>query len=213
MVKILADQRPTPLRLSTLLLATRLQLASGDPAEVRRMFVSRAEADETRLQALEAMIAFHDPSLLTALPEVLASASPALTTRVFAALSRVDDPRLGDVLLAQYPKLAPELQPLAVDLIMQREPWANKMLNAVLAGKLPKSILDANQLRKIMDSNDREAIWAVEKAFGKVREAAQSRARKGRRRNARLSPQKSRRSGGRATSLQDALRPVSHDLR
>jgi putative heme-binding domain-containing protein len=72
--------------------------------------------------------------------------------------------------LAQYPKLAPELQPLAVDLIMQREPWAKKMLTSVLAGALPKSILDANQLRKIMDSNDREAIWAVEKAFGKVRD-------------------------------------------
>jgi len=168
--RILADQRPTPLRLSTLLLAARLQLASVDAAEVRRMFVSSAEADDTRLQALEAMIAFRDQSLLTALPKVLDSASPALTTRVFTALSRVEDPRLGDVLLAQYPKLAPELQPLAVDLIMQREPWAQKTLNAVLAGKLPKSILDANQLRKIMDSNDRDAIWAVEKAFGKVRE-------------------------------------------
>jgi putative heme-binding domain-containing protein len=169
-VKILADERPTPLRLSMLLLAARLKLASGDPAEVRRMFVSIAEADDTRLQALETMIAFRDPSLLTALPEVLGAASPALTTRVFTVLSRVEDPRLGDVVLAQYPKLAPELQPLAVDLIMQREPWAKKMLTAVLAGKLPKSILDANQLRKIMDSNDREAIWAVEKAFGKVRE-------------------------------------------
>ncbi len=168
--KILADRRPTPLRLSTLLLAARLQLTSFDAAEVRRMFASRAEADDTRLQALEAMIAFHDPSLSTALPEALASMSPALTSRVFTALSRVEDPQLGDVLLAQYPKLAPELQPLAVDLIMQREPWAKKLLNAVLAGKLPKSILDANQLRKIMDSNDREAIWAVEKAFGKIRE-------------------------------------------
>jgi hypothetical protein len=134
------------------------------------LFVSTAEADDTRLKALEALIAFRDPSLLTALPEVLGSASPALITRIFTALSRVDDPQLGDVLLAQYPRLAPELQPLAVDLIMQREPWARKMLTAVLARKLPKSILDANQLRKIMDSNDREAIWAVEKAFGKVRE-------------------------------------------
>ncbi|MGH7139787.1 MAG: c-type cytochrome [Pirellulales bacterium] len=134
------------------------------------MFVSAAEADDTRLQSLEALIAFRDPSLFTALREVLGSASPALIARIFTALSRVDDPQLGDVLLAQYPGLAPELQPLAVDLIMQRERWAKKMLTAVLAGKLPKSILDANQLRKIMDSNDREAIWAVEKAFGKVRE-------------------------------------------
>jgi putative heme-binding domain-containing protein len=71
---------------------------------------------------------------------------------------------------SKYPKLAPELQPLAVDLLMQREPWARKLLDVVLAGRLPRGVLNANHLRKIMDTNDREAIWAVEKAFGKVRE-------------------------------------------
>ena len=53
---------------------------------------------------------------------------------------------------------------------MQREPWARKLLDAVLAGRLPRGVLNANHLRKIMDTNDREAIWAVEKAFGAVRE-------------------------------------------
>jgi putative heme-binding domain-containing protein len=72
--------------------------------------------------------------------------------------------------LKEYPKLSPELQPLAIDLVMQREVWARKLLNLVLANKLPKSILDANHLRKILESNDREALWAVEKAFGKIRE-------------------------------------------
>src|SRR6185295_16737883 len=76
----------------------------------------------------------------------------------------------ADVILAQYPKLAPELQPLAIDLIMQREPWARKLLDAVLANKLPKAVLNANHLRKILESNDREALWAVEKAFGTIRE-------------------------------------------
>jgi putative heme-binding domain-containing protein len=53
---------------------------------------------------------------------------------------------------------------------MQREPWARKLLDAVLANKLPKGVLNANHLRKILESNDRDALWAVEKAFGKVRE-------------------------------------------
>jgi putative heme-binding domain-containing protein len=30
-------------------------------------------------------------------------------------------------------------------------------------------VLDANHLRKFVESNDREALWAVEKAFGKIR--------------------------------------------
>jgi putative heme-binding domain-containing protein len=74
------------------------------------------------------------------------------------------------VILAQYPKLSAPLQPLAIDLIMQREPWAAKLLKAVLDGKLPKSVLNANDLRKIIDSDDREAIWAVEKTYGQVRD-------------------------------------------
>ena len=104
------------------------------------------------------------------LPALLSSASTDFGTRVLAALGRVEDPKLADVVLASYPKLSPELQPLAIDLLMQREPWARKLLNAVLAEKLPKGVLNANHLRKILESNDREALWAVEKAFGRVRE-------------------------------------------
>src|SRR4029453_426533 len=83
---------------------------------------------------------------------------------------RVEDPKLADVLLGEYPKLASELQPLAIDLIMQRERWARKLLGAVLANKLPKDVLNANHLRKILEGNDREALWAVEKSFGRIRE-------------------------------------------
>jgi putative heme-binding domain-containing protein len=108
--------------------------------------------------------------LLTALPETFSSGSPGFVRRVFAALGHIEDQKLADILLTEYPKLAPELQPLAIDLIMQREPWARKLLDAVIANKLPRSVLNANHLRKILESNDRDALWAVEKAFGKIRE-------------------------------------------
>jgi putative heme-binding domain-containing protein len=168
--KILRERRSTPLNLSAQLLAARLGLASGDTAEVRRQFVSNSESEATRLQSLETLIAFRDRSLIESLPDVLASASPDFGGRVLAALGRCEESRLAEVILVEYPKLAPELQPLAVDLLMQREPWARKLVDAVLAGRLPRGVLNANHLRKIMDTNDREAIWAVEKAFGKVRE-------------------------------------------
>ncbi len=168
--KVLQERRSTRLYLSTQLLAARLGLASDNAAEVRQKFVSNGESEATRLQALEALIAFRDSSLLESLPGVLASAPPDFAGRVFAALGRCEEARLADVILLQYPKLAPELQPLAVDLIMQREPWARKLLDAVLAGRLPRGVLNANHLRKIMETNDREAIWAVEKSFGAVRE-------------------------------------------
>jgi putative heme-binding domain-containing protein len=169
LLEFLARETDTPLFLSAQLLAARLGLAQVDPAAVRVRFTSAGQPASTRLQALDALIAFRDPALLTVLPEVLSGPS-LFVRRVFAELGRVEDPQLADVLLGEYPKLAPELQPLAIDLLMQREPWARKLLNAVLANKLPKGVLNANHLRKILESNDRDALWAVEKAFGRIRE-------------------------------------------
>jgi putative heme-binding domain-containing protein len=167
--KIFARKTKGPLFLSAQLLAARLGLAKIDPAVVRSRFISAEQPEGARLQALDALIAFRDSSLITELPGVFSSNSPPFVARVFAALGRVDDPKLADILLAEYPKLAPELQPLAVDLLMQRERWARKLLDAVLVNRFPKSVLNANHLRKILESNDREALWAVEKAFGKIR--------------------------------------------
>ena len=168
--EFLARQADMPLVLSAQLLAARLGLAQIDPATIRGRFTSRSQPEATRLQALDALIAFRDPALLAALPLVLSSESSDFIGRVFAALGRVEDPKLADVLLTAYAKLAPEVQPLAIDLIMQREPWARKLLDAVLTNKVPKGVLNANYLRKILESDDRDALWAVEKAFGRIRE-------------------------------------------
>jgi putative heme-binding domain-containing protein len=167
--ELLRRKEDVSLQLSVELLAARWGLAKVDPALVRARFTSADQPEATRLQALDALVAFRDPGMLAELPTVFSSNSPRFVVRVFAALGRIDDPKLADILLAEYPKFAPELQPLAIDLIMQRERWARKLLDAVLSHKLPKGVLNANHLRKILDSNDREALWAVEKAFGKIR--------------------------------------------
>jgi len=61
--------------------SSKLRLVAGDAAEVRRKFVSNGESEATRLQALEALIAFRDRSLLESLPGVLASAPPDFAGR------------------------------------------------------------------------------------------------------------------------------------
>src|SRR5262249_28428587 len=129
--KILAAGGNSPLYLSGELVAARRNMG-GDAGAVRRGFVASEQPQAVRLQALEALIAFRDPSLMDVLPSVMSSASPTFLAQVFNTLGRWDNPRLADVVLTQYPKLAPELQPLAVELLMQRLPWTRKLLNAVL---------------------------------------------------------------------------------
>ncbi|HEX4591468.1 MAG TPA: PVC-type heme-binding CxxCH protein, partial [Gemmataceae bacterium] len=169
LTRLLAAQSDHPLYLSAQLLAAHLNAGGVDQANIRRLFVTKAQSDATRLQALEALIAFRDPTLLAAVGQVLSTASPSFLAKVLDALGRWDNPRLADVVLQQYPKLPPEVQPLAIELLLQRLPWTRKLLDSVLENRLPRGVLNANHLRRILDANDREAVWAVEKAFGAVR--------------------------------------------
>jgi putative heme-binding domain-containing protein len=168
--KLLAQGNATPLFSTAQLLGARLGTVEVDPAAIRARFASAEQSEAGRLQALDALVAFRDAGLRTMLPGIFSSSSPQFIRRALMALGRLDDPTLADVLLAEYPKLAADVQPLVIDLLMQREQWARKLLDAVLANKLPKAVLNANHLRKILESNDREALWAVEKTFGRIRE-------------------------------------------
>jgi putative heme-binding domain-containing protein len=169
LTELLAARPGQPLYLSGQLLAAQLDAGSVDAAAVRRLLADANQSESTRLQALETLIAFRDPNLRGTVAGVLTTGSSAFLSKILDTLGRWDDPKLADVVLAQYPKLAPEVQPLAVELLMQRLPWTRKLLNAVLENRLPRGVLNANHLRRILDANDREAVWAVEKAFGAVR--------------------------------------------
>jgi putative membrane-bound dehydrogenase-like protein len=151
------------------LLAARLGIVAVDAAAARGVFLSKDAPSVERLQALDALIAAADDGLFDALGEVLAAAPPPLAAGVIAALSRVDSPRVAGIVLERFAKLDAETQPLAVDLLLERRPWARALLDAVLAGALPRQTLDAGQIRRILAGNDREAIWAIERAWGAVR--------------------------------------------
>jgi putative heme-binding domain-containing protein len=168
--KILARGEQQPLFLGSELLAARLGIADENPAKTRQRFVSSDQNESVRLQALDALIAFKDPELLASLGTIWKQESVGFQGKVLAALGRADDPKLADQILGVYKTMHTELQPLAIDLLMQREPWARRLLDAVQKDKVPAMVLNANHLRKILESNDREALWAVEKKWGKVRE-------------------------------------------
>src|SRR5207244_3279426 len=72
----LAREKSGPLFFSAQLLAARFGLAPVDPAAIRARFTSVNEPEAMRLQALDALIAFRDPALLTTLPEVLLKDAP-----------------------------------------------------------------------------------------------------------------------------------------
>jgi glucose/arabinose dehydrogenase len=169
LAKILAGEAKGPLYWSAHLLAAQLQIGDFDGTAVRRLFLAPDQPEGVRLQALEALVTFRDPGMREAVGNVLASGSPPFLSKVLDVLGRGDDPKVAGVILDHYAKMSPELQPLAIELLMQRKAWTAKLLDAVLKKRLPASALNVNQLRRILDGNDREAVWAIEKAYGAVR--------------------------------------------
>ena len=132
--RLRAGESGSPLAFGAQLLAARLGVGSVEADAIRERFTSPESPGDIRLRALEALVAFGDPALPDALDRVLSEGSPEFLARVLAALGRSDDRKVAEVVLKRYPAMAPELQPLAVDLLLQREPWARKLLDAVIAG-------------------------------------------------------------------------------
>jgi putative heme-binding domain-containing protein len=157
------------LYLAARLLAIQLGLEAGEADYVRSVFCSADQPAADRLSALDALIVCGHPKLLDDVDDALRSAPPDLAAEMLHGLGKSDDRRLADVVLSCYPELDDDVQSLAIDLLMQREVWVRRLLDAIKDERLPATVLNANHLRKILDTNDREAIWAVEAAWGTIR--------------------------------------------
>ena len=145
--------------------------ASVDAGSVRERFVAADQPEAIRLQALDALIAFRDPALPEAVGQVLAAGSPGLPR-----------PRPGGAgAVGRSEGRRGRAGAVSRAWTRSSSPWRSICCCSGSRGlgscstpcwprKLPRSTLDANHLRKILESNDREAIWAVEKAWGTIRE-------------------------------------------
>ena len=94
-----------------------LQASWKDPAGIatlRKLLDADALPPDECIQAIDALISAGDPSCLTYAGSVLTDgdeSAPEDIAKVLAALGRFDEPKVADVVLAAYPKLAPELKP------------------------------------------------------------------------------------------------------
>jgi putative heme-binding domain-containing protein len=167
----IVDNKKHPLFLD----ATLLSAAWKDDqalVAVRNILTSNEHEDPQRLKALQALIAAGDKSLNQTVAELLADNkrnSADFRAGVLSALGRSDSPRIADVVLATYPKLEPELQPKAIELLTQRPVWAKALLAAIGRNQLPATVLTATQVVRLQNSRDEELVKMVKSKWGTVR--------------------------------------------
>jgi putative heme-binding domain-containing protein len=167
----LLEKRDGPLYLQAVLLAATL----GDPAAIavaRRYLASPKQPDAHRQSALSALIAGGDAAVLKTVADILADRkanSVQFRGQVLAAVGRLEDAHVAEVVLAVYGRMEPDLQPRAIELLTQRTAWSKQLLRAIGAKQVSASALNVNQVRKLLRSKDSDLIKEVRANWGTVR--------------------------------------------
>jgi putative heme-binding domain-containing protein len=147
--------------------------ANHEARALLRAIVTSDRPPDQRLAALKALIAGTDGAALPLAIELLSSqakAPPELQAGVLGALGRLDaDPFVGKSVARAYDRLSDEQKPKAIELLTQRPAWSKDLLAAIGKGEIPASALNANQVRKLLESDDPELVAAVQKHWGSIR--------------------------------------------
>ena len=170
--ELLVQSPASQLRTEAALLATSL----GEPMGVRvvrECWQAREQPEGVRLRALDALIAVKDDSVIEAAGAMLADSkgySIKFRGQMLAALGKLDDNRVAEIVLAAYPSMETDLQPRAIELLTQRSAWGKQLIHAIADKRIPTSALNVNQVRKLLGSKDAELMSQVKAIWGTVRE-------------------------------------------
>jgi putative heme-binding domain-containing protein len=155
--------------------AATLAASWRDPAAlegVATVFQDKSRSDADRLQAFTALASARAPRLVAACEKLLrnrSSSSPSLRGAVLSGLSNVPSDDVATAVLRIYPKLDPDLQPRAIELLTQRAAWARQLVVQIDAKQIPASAVNVNQLRKLLSFDDAKLKDAVAKHWGTIR--------------------------------------------
>jgi putative heme-binding domain-containing protein len=139
---------------------------------VRKVFISPAEPDARRLQAVGALVAAGEPAMLDEVAAVLAdgrSNTIEFRRRMLDALGRAEAPPIAAVVLKAYPKMEADLKPQAVELLTGRTAWSEQLLRAIGEKRVPAEALNLNQVRKLLATKDANLARRVQTTWGTLR--------------------------------------------
>ena len=169
--KILDGPIDSPMYLPAAFLATSWSDSQGIKA-VRSIFTSDKAIPDQRLLALNSLITAKDNGLIDSVALTLDTASTpsSFKSQILASLSKLNDPKVADVILARYAQLEPDIQPRAIELLTQRARWAKSLLAAIGDKQIAATAINLNQARRLKDLNDEELTKLLATHWGQVRE-------------------------------------------
>ncbi len=155
-------------------LARRLAINFQDREAVRRALALAADASKglpERLDALRDLALARPPEARPILQGLLAR-DAHLPVRIEAcrALAAFDHPEVPQAVLGGWKNYPPALRVEAVNLLAGRRAWAQALLDAVGAKRVPRTDLTDNTVLRIRAFNDRKLTQLVETVWGRFRD-------------------------------------------
>jgi len=157
--------------------ATALGVTFGDAAALARMReLAKKEGanEETRIAAIEALLAANDPKLPATLQSLLGQ--PAYREVALKGLAQYDDPQTADMILAQYDQMSPSAKRLALATLCSRPTYGQALLAAIDQGEIPTSDLTADLVRQLSNLKDKTIDARLRSVWGSVRDTPEEKA-------------------------------------
>jgi putative heme-binding domain-containing protein len=89
---------------------------------------------------------------------------------LLAAVGRSDSADVASAVLQDFADLEPGLQPRAIELLVQRPAWSEKLIAAIEAKQVSKDAVSVNQVRRLVGSSDKDLAKKATAIWGQIRE-------------------------------------------
>jgi putative heme-binding domain-containing protein len=136
---------------------------------------SRKKWEEMRIKNVEAFLSLEPAeSIRFLVAKVLAeddgSSSIAFRGKVLDSLGRLHDPGVATTIVNAFASLPAELKPHAIEVLSERAAWSKVLLAAILDKRIPASVLNINEVRRLQKSPDPEFASRVKAIWGTIRD-------------------------------------------
>ena len=157
--------------------AMSLAITFGDPMAVeaqRRILNDAKAAPAARLDALQALVKISDSKLAPSLQALVGD--EMLGAAAVRSLAAYDDPKTPDVLLGAFDKMSADLKRDALATLCSRPAYANALLSAVEAKKVPTTALTADLITQLRNLKQPALNERIGKVWGIVRDTPEEKA-------------------------------------
>ncbi len=151
-----------------------LRALGGDDharGELKNVVEDVAFSLDRRLAALQTLAAMNDREVIPSLSSILGDAAhdKGFRSAVIDAAGRINDPRISEILVSRYAVCEPDLQPRIIEVLTQRPVGSIALLNAIESGRIPKAMVNQNQLARMNSFKDEALKPLIAKHFGTIR--------------------------------------------